>query len=893
MLVPTASSVLAVLFLCGVLPSAAAAQVPSQSTPPHLCAASKAQALARLREAPTSSLPSQEDYDVKHYDLDLYFTTTGYQKRITATVTTRAEVVGDPLDAVDLDFEGNKIVDSVGVGGTPSTFTQTSTHVTVDLDRTYVLGEEFEVAVNYHGVIIGGGLYTNNLSSGLLIWSLSSVYEARKWWPCKDWPWDKADSVDVHINVPNTMTAVSNGILTGVEDDGTRAIYHWHEKYPIATYLVSVACHPYTVVSDWYHYGPSDSMEVRHYVYPDNYPAVVESLQVTVPALELFSELFGEYPFVDEKYGHAEVEFGGGMEHQTICSIGPWAEYLIVHELSHQWWGDMITCETFHHIWLNEGFATYSEALWWEAVNGIEAYHTDMGWKAYFGAGTVIVEDPEVDEIFDLDLSYYKGAWILHMLRHVVGDSTFFDILQTYGSSDHRFGTATTEEFRDICESVSGMNLHEFFHQWVYEEYYPVYDHQWSWEASGPYYDIDLTIDQLQTHHVFHMPIDITVTTVSGESTFVVYDSLAHQDFALTVDAQPTGLELDRDNWILHQEVESFPEPSFDRGILLVNGVSFYWHEDELVSAYEDSVFWGDHDITFWDAFDEVIPYPGNLPAPIGHGPIPADTLKQFSSVVWVSESYGDQYMWFDTAMLPYVQAGGNVLLLARGAGDLLNPLLMDYLGIIGWEQGTISECLSVYTGLVDMPQTGGQPSCDVFDTTLTETESVLLFVDTVGFSEERGVGVWRKPVAGGTHRPDGAQFILIAGLPYRWAHDQLRGNVQYMLDNFFLEPYIPSSVAVAGSPGRFALGPSRPSPFRQTTAVSFSIPARARVSLRIYDVAGRLVATLLDDVADPGLHTMTWEGTDDRGRHVGSGVYFYRLTSGDKKASHKVVCLR
>jgi aminopeptidase N len=888
-----ASFLLALLSLCLPLVPAAGAQVPSRSEPPHLCAASKAAWLARSRQAVQTSLPSQEDYDVKHYDLDLYFTTTGYQKRITGTVTVRAEVVGDFLDAVDLDFAETKTVDSVSVAGSPSTFTQTSTHVTVDLDRTYAQGEEFEVAVHYHGVIIGGGLRAENRSSGLLIWSLSSVYRAREWWPCKDWPWDKADSVDVHINVPNTMTAVSNGVLTHVEDNGTRAIYHWHEKHPISTYLVSVACHPYTVFSDWYHYGPTDSMEVRHHVFPDHYPAVVESVQVTVSALELFAQLFGEYPFVDEKYGHSEVEWSGGMEHQTVCTIGAWAEYLIVHELAHQWWGDMITCETFQHIWLNEGFATYAEALWWEATQGTEAYHTDMSRKVYFGAGTVIVEDPDNDEIFDYDLSYCKGAWVLHMLRHVVGDSTFFDILRAYGSSDLRYGTATTEDFQGVCESVSGLDLDEFFHQWIYEEFYPIYECQWSWEGGGSSYEVSVAIDQLQTNYVFNMPMDVTVYTVAGESTFVVGDSLAHQGFTLTVNAQPTGLELDRDNWILHQMSEPLPAPSFDRGILLVNGVSFIWYGDEITSAYEDSVFWGDHSVTFWDVYDEGVPYPSTLPVPSGHGFVPADTLKQFSSVVWVSGGFGDSFRWHETAVFPYLEAGGNVLLLARESSEILNPILRDYLGLVEGEQGAISECVSVYAGLVDMPRTGAQTLCDVFDTTLTQVESELLFVDTMGFSQERGVGVWRKPVMGGTHRPDGAQFILIAGRPYRWSHDELRANVQYMLDVFFEEPYVPSSVAVSGGSARFALGPCRPSPFRRTTTTAFSLPGRARVALRIYDVGGRLVATLVDGIMEAGDHAVTWGGTDERGRPVGSGVYFYRLTSGEMQASRKVVRLR
>ncbi|UCH84142.1 MAG: hypothetical protein JSW50_00180, partial [Candidatus Latescibacterota bacterium] len=475
--------------------------------------------------------------------------------------------------------------------------------------------------------------------------------------------------------------------------------------------------------SHWYHYASAESMEVAYYVFPRNYGYVQTTYALTVPMIEVFADIFGEYPFVDEKYGHAEFTWGGGMEHQTITSLGGWSEYLIAHELAHQWWGDMVTCDSFHHIWLNEGFATYSEALWSEQAYGMAQYHQDMDAAKYFGNGTIYVHDPsDFSRIFHYGLSYNKASWVPHMLRHVVGDATFFQILKTYyADSRYQYGTATTEEFRNLCEAVSGMELDWFFHQWIYEEYYPAYTYNWSSTPLGGQYQIDLTIDQTQTNYIFKMPIDVTVTTSAGDTTFVVWDSLATQGFTLTVSDPPSSILLDKDGWILRTIEEPIINPTFHRGILVVNGVDLNVYGADIWTAYEDSVFWGSHDITFWDNFEETgLGYPGNLPAPIGHGHVPGDIIKQFSSVVWIGNNYnGDYPKWTDTPILPYIEAGGNVLLMTRYGQTFINQDLRDYLGIT-WRENTtntLNNCVAVQPGLVNMNPIGShlQTICAVF----------------------------------------------------------------------------------------------------------------------------------------------------------------------------------
>ncbi|UCE19714.1 MAG: peptidase M1 [Gemmatimonadota bacterium] len=497
---------------------------------------------------------NQEQYDVRYYNIDL--SVDPDLRRLAGTVQMRAEVVGDPIDHIEVDLLNNMTVSQITLSGTPTSFTHQHDLLDIDLERSYATGESVGIVIDYEGnpATSGLGSFGFDLHAGRpMIWSLSEPFGARNWWPCKDQPSDKADSVDIRVTVPEGMIVASNGVLREVTDNGDTETYWWHESYPITTYLVSVAIYEYATYSDYYKYSPTDSMEIQFYVFPDHLENLRSTYAKTKDMLAIFSDLFGPYPFLDEKYGQAEFIFGGGMEHQTCTSLGGWSEALIAHELAHQWWGDMITCRDFHHIWLNEGFATYSEALYWEQVHGKEAYFEDMNRNRYFGEGTIYVPDlTNIWRIFDGGLSYNKGSWVLHMLRHVVGDPVFFDILRAYYDSQYQHGTAVTEDFQSLCEAVSGMELGWFFQEWIYGEFYPEYDYSWTMVEQSGGYSVDLTIEQVQTNTApFTMPVDVTFITQFGEETFVIFDSLQTQTFELILSSKPIVALLDVDGWIL------------------------------------------------------------------------------------------------------------------------------------------------------------------------------------------------------------------------------------------------------------------------------------------------------------------------------------------------------
>jgi len=275
--------------------------------------------------------------------------------------------------------------------------------------------------------------------------------------------------------------------------------------------------------------------------------------------ITVFANRYGEYPFIQEKYGHAEFQWGGAMEHQTCTSMGFWGSGVISHELAHQWYGDMITCADWHNIWLNEGFATYSEAVYIEAKNGKAAYNSQIISEmnaARNAQGTLWVQNIEDEwEIFDGNRTYAKGGCVLHMLRGVVGDSTFFDIMRAYSSDPSvSYGAATTEDFQAIAESVYGQSLNYFFQEWVYGENEPTYSVGWNKSfVSGDIYNISLNINQAVNSNpsFYTMPVQISINTTLGDTIVTLFNNAQTQNFQFQVVGNPGSIVFDPGNWIL------------------------------------------------------------------------------------------------------------------------------------------------------------------------------------------------------------------------------------------------------------------------------------------------------------------------------------------------------
>jgi Peptidase family M1 domain/Peptidase M1 N-terminal domain/Secretion system C-terminal sorting domain len=506
--------------------------------------------------------PGESKIDVTYYGLDLSVTYS--PRNINGSVTINAKVDTTSIDNFFLDLQDVLTVTQVLLNGSATTYTHSNDELHIDLDRTYNQGEEFSVEVFYNGIpgSSGFGSFEFGTHNGNpVIWTLSEPYGTSDWFPCKDTPADKADSSDVWITVVESIIPVSNGTLENitVNGDGTHT-YYWKNHHPIAQYLISLAMTNYHQYDTYYHYSPTDSMVITHYTYPETFNGIKTLLDETDDMIAVFSEKYGMYPFVDERYGHAEMQWGGAMEHQTCSSMGFWGRGVISHELAHQWYGDMITCKDWHHIWLNEGFATYSEGVYLEDKFGQNSYNQfivgEMN-SARNANGTIWVQNiNSIGEIFNGARTYAKGSIVLHMLRGVVGDSTtFFNIMRAYSSDPIlKYGVATTEDFQAVAESVYGQPLDYFFQEWIYGENYPVYNVWWSYVyVSGQTYRmyLNITQDVNSNPSYFTMPVQIKINTVLGDTVVTVFNNAQNQDFQFDVVGRPLSIVFDPDNWIL------------------------------------------------------------------------------------------------------------------------------------------------------------------------------------------------------------------------------------------------------------------------------------------------------------------------------------------------------
>lgn len=530
--------------------------------------------------------------DALHYDLEVEALFASQSLIGRNTMTIRSLV--DGLSSFEFRLDNNFTITSLTCNGTPvSSLRLDPATVRVTLDRAYNTDETFDLAVSYNGAVdefqgFGSIRFTTHAGAPIVS-TLSEPYYAYTWFPNKDDNRDKV-TADLAFIVPNSLVVASNGVQLGVDAlSGNRARYRFRMDYPIATYLICFSATNYNTFSGVYNHA-GGSMPLEFYIYPESdTPVNRDSWLNTSQMLATFAPLYGEYPFLDAKYGIYQFPFSGGMEHQTMTGQGTFNESVTAHELGHQWWGDLVTCATWSDIWLNEGFATYSEALWYENRPGANAqadlYNAMQVRKPFSTNGSVYVYDTtNIGRIFSSDFSYRKAGWVLHMLRHVVGDETFFNILASYRAS-FAYDAATTDEFRLVCEGEYGDDLTWFFDQWIYEIGAP--DYRYAWRSvnvgSNRYVEVYLRQVQPSGEPTFIMPIDLEATVPLGNNQrSVVWNVAREQHFLIPAGGQVQGVTLDPGGWLLYDNLSttSFVEgppkivttlPSPDAAVARVN----------------------------------------------------------------------------------------------------------------------------------------------------------------------------------------------------------------------------------------------------------------------------------------------------------------------------------
>ncbi len=495
-------------------------------------------------------------YDAQRYELDL--TIQSSTPKVAGSVTMTATSKLANLSQIVVHLSNYLSVSNIsGV----SNYSHSGGRISINLGGVYQIGEEFTFTITYSGNPQNGAGFWSTWQSGAShFYTLSEPYEARNWWPCKDFPSDKANSAEIRFTVSDDIIAVSNGALTDLIENGNGThTFVWEENHPITTYLISLAAGNYITIQDETTSVNGDVIPLEYWIFESESEnsTVINSIEEVPDMIECFETGFGAYPFTDEKYGMASFGWGGGMEHQTVSSMGSYSNYIVAHELGHQWWGDMITCRTFNHIWLNEGFASYSEALWRECKMGVDSYHSYMGnmdgGSNGFDGPIFIADTSNFWNIFSI-IVYDKGAWVLHMLRHVMGDDDFFAGLSHYYDL-YQYSTAVTEDLSAAMSDIYGSDLSWFFDEWIYGERRPKYFYWTFWKESAGGFEIDFNLQQIQsdTETFFTMPVDIGFSDGAQESIASVFNDQSPQMFVISTDFLPTEIQIDPDDWILNE----------------------------------------------------------------------------------------------------------------------------------------------------------------------------------------------------------------------------------------------------------------------------------------------------------------------------------------------------
>jgi aminopeptidase N len=509
--------------------------------------------------------PNTTNYDIKYHRLEWTVNPETSPAAISGDVTTFWEA-NEPLNTITFDMASNLYVTDVLQRGVSLTYLHTGEEIVITLPTTQNTGVLDSLTISYYGnpVSSGFGSFVQSNHGGIpILWTLSEPYGAMGWWPCKQDLIDKADSIDVYVTHPQFYSGTeeyktaSNGLLKSEVVTGANKTTHWKHRYPIPAYLIAIAVTNYEVYNDLAYEGTGDEFPITNYVYPEDLSYAQASTPVTADLIQIYGDLFEMYPYADEKYGHAQFGWGGGMEHTTMTFMVYFGRDLIAHELAHQWFGDKITCGSWEDIWLNEGFATYLTGLSYENLDGEDAFKSWRESKIYQITsetdGSVFCTDTtSVGRIFNGRLSYNKGSMVLHMLRYKLGDTDFFQGISNYlADPTLAYGYAKTIDLQNHLEAQSGTDLDEYFADWFVGEGYPSY--QIAWDQIGS--NLTLRAIQTQSHSsvsYFEMPIPIKVIDDTGVEHWIrLENNYNGQLFIQTVAYNVASIEFDPESQLI------------------------------------------------------------------------------------------------------------------------------------------------------------------------------------------------------------------------------------------------------------------------------------------------------------------------------------------------------
>jgi len=471
------------------------------------------------------------------------------------------------LNEVVFELAENMTVDSVLFENQSIGFQHDSLLV-ITLPQTKQTGEEIELEIIYQGSPESGGLGTfqQNEHNGVpMVWTLSQPYGAKAWWPVKQSLNDKFDSVRISISTPKQYTAVSNGLLVNTKENNAWKTHTFQHGHRIPTYLIAFAITEYAYST--YELPLSlGNLTMENYLFTYMEEELLGEAKKVDGAMRYFDSLFLPYPYMDEKYAHAQFTRGGGMEHTTVSFMGNFHLNLVVHELGHHWFGNYTTCNSWSEIWLNEGFASYCEGLYYEVFEGGAYWQTWLGHTlenaTTYDTGSVYVYDTtEVSRVFDSKLSYTKAAYVLHQLRYQIGDVAFFEGLRTYlRDPENAFGFTSTENLKQHLENSSGQDLSAYFDYFIYGEGYPKFTIKWQRTNEGVRGQITQS-NSAKNGNLASLKIPLHLVGYEQDTVVHVESSATSHTFQLQTTFRVTEISFDPEHWILTKETEVIKDP--------------------------------------------------------------------------------------------------------------------------------------------------------------------------------------------------------------------------------------------------------------------------------------------------------------------------------------------
>ncbi|MEE8148142.1 MAG: M1 family aminopeptidase, partial [Longimicrobiales bacterium] len=515
--------------------------------------------------------PPDRPVDYLHMTLEMRFDDLN-EKRFEARETLRFVPIGQPASAITLDAVGLSI-DEVTLDGRPVEHYGDDESLTIRFDPPLPPGAQHEVVIEYACIEPYTGMFftpTSDDAPGYAaqVHTQGQTEHNRHWFVCHDFPNERL-TTELIVDVPSGLAVSGNGRLVSRSDDGERARWHYLQDKPHVSYLVSLVIGEYEIVEI-----PHDRVPMQVWVPPGLADEVEQTYGRTGQMIDVLEKRFGvAYPWARYDQVLAKNFRPGGMENTSVTTMYPTAvldetalldgdlEGLIAHELAHQWTGDLITCKSWAHIWLNEGWATYGGALWFEHRDGTDGY-LDSIRRSFRVArrdkttNTHAMVSPVYEDAWETFRRkanpYPKGAAILHMLRRMLGDEIFFAGVHLY-MNRHALGTVETNDLRYALEEVSGLGLEWFFDQWCYRPGTPELEVDVRYDGKTR----EILVDVEQKQHIdertpaFRFVLPVFVQTPDGTQTFEIDVREKTTAYRTTLEGPPSIVAVDPDLHVL------------------------------------------------------------------------------------------------------------------------------------------------------------------------------------------------------------------------------------------------------------------------------------------------------------------------------------------------------